>query len=215
MRMENSINTMICRGMVATHLGLFGGPGSPQGAGFGIESWPWEAAATPVGFGIEAIQATSASQDRGNQTRREAQAILAGPSLSLGEIETSFKFGQAEATVTKTSGNDFTIGQQSGLLLAKMTLNLPLAVSDGVTMALSVSRLALLNHGSTPSWQKQVFLARQGAGNSNGLALTGDTTVPPRDEGEPRRSPGDFLDRTTTVGLSLVYKMSWHIPRGR
>jgi hypothetical protein len=206
MRMENSINTMICRGMVATHLGLFGGPGSPQGAGFGIEAWPWEAAATPVGFGIEAIQATSASQDRGNQTRREAQAILAGPALTFGGIQTSIKAGQADATMTSSTDRDFARGQQSGILLGKASITFPINVSKQLAIALSASRLGLLSPGSTPSWQKQALLAREGTGNPGGIALTGDTaSVQPAPDGS-MSVPGDFLDRKTTVGISLIYK---------
>ena len=205
--MQTKFKLAFRRAALATHVGAFAGPGGgPAGNAFGFDIWSREAASARLGFGIESMQATALTMENGSHSRNDAQAFLAGPELFIGGIAASLMAGKTDSTVIESTPDGFSRGQQSGITIGKFTLSCPIDVTERVAIAFSASRHVRLGGGSTPVWQRQAFRARQESGGQGGLALTDEAPGSRRDPHFSTAAPGDFLDRATTVGVSLIYR---------
>jgi|GEM_PF-2453624 len=206
--MQTKFKLAFRQAVLATHVGAFAGSGGgPSGNMFGFDIWSREAASARLGFGIESVQATALTMENGNYSRNDAQAFLAGPELSIGGIVVSLKAGKTDSIEIESTPAGFSRGQQSGITIGKFSLSCPIDVTEKVAVAFSASRHVRLGGGSTPVWQRQAFHATEESGVQGGLALTDEAPGSRRDPHFSTAAPGDFLDRATTVGISLVYRL--------
>ncbi len=201
------LNLALRQAVLATHVGAFAGPGgSPSGSAFGFDFWSREADSARLGVGVECVQATAMTWGNESHLRNDAQAFLAGPGVSIGGIVASLKAGKADSTMVESTPDGFSRGQRSGMTIGKVSVTYPIRVTDRLELAVSASRHALLETGSKPAWQRQVFLATKETGRPGSLALTDDDPGSRRDPYRSTAQPGDFLDRAMTVGFSLLFR---------
>ncbi len=188
------INLRLAKALLVTNIGAVTGSGGTTGTGFGIEF--------PRGITVEALQLATSTSNADEIRRGEAEILLGGITTKMGPVNGSIKIGSASAAEASSPRDAFIQSQQQNIPVGTVSLSYPLQLVNGLALTFNLSQLRRLSTGGSPTWQRETYQTRKGSpGGSAGLGLTSNFTE--KKSPSPIPSPGSFLERLTTVGVSI------------